>query len=127
MKLAPQDSEFERAVQDVHNASRTSAGSALVADDTGMSSLETEREEEARWPENPPVALVASAEKGTGPGHLAASPLRDRTNVRAAAAEASPSSDAVAESEEEDDSGPARSRRPARRTADATARSWSRC
>lgn len=77
-----------------------------------MSPRATDRADAARRPENAPVALVASAEKGTGPGHLAASPLRDRTNVRAAAAEASPSSDAVAESEEEDDSGPARSRRP---------------
>ena len=61
-------------------------------------------------------ARRARRERGEGNGsrqHLAASPLRvDRTNVRGAAAEASPSSDAVAESEEEDDSGPARSRRP---------------
>ena len=77
-----------------------------------MSSRATERVDAARRPTNASVAVVASAEKDTARGHLAASPLRDRTNVQAAAAEASPSSDAVAESEEEEDSAPARSRRP---------------
>jgi hypothetical protein len=77
-----------------------------------MPSRATERVDAARRPTNASVAVVASAEKDTAPGHLAASPLRDRTNVQAAAAEASPSSDAVAESEEEEDSAPARSRRP---------------
>ena len=85
---------------------------ALVADDAAMPSRATERVDAARRPTNASVAVVASAEKDTAPGHLAASPLRDRTNVQAAAAEASPSSDAVAESEEEEDSAPARSRRP---------------
>ena len=73
-----------------------------------MPSRATERVDAARRPTNASVAVVASAEKDTAPGHLAASPLRDRTNVQAAAAEASPSSDAVAESEEEEDSAPAR-------------------